>query len=60
MIHPTLQLTDEPFEQLAAISQDVRLELTAKGEDATHWGRNGKPIAYNPALLIFGAANNLD
>jgi Uma2 family endonuclease len=29
---PVLQLTDEQFEQLAAVNQDLRLELTAKGE----------------------------
>lgn len=29
---PVLQLTDEQFEQLSAVNQDLRLELTAKGE----------------------------
>ncbi len=29
---PVLKLTDEQFEQLAAVNQDLRLELTAKGE----------------------------
>lgn len=29
---PVLKLTDEQFEQLAAVNSDLRLELTAKGE----------------------------
>ena len=29
---PALKLTDEKFEQLIAVNQELRLELTAQGE----------------------------
>ncbi|MDF5706957.1 MAG: Uma2 family endonuclease [Nostoc sp. S4] len=61
---PNLQFTDEEFEQIIAVNQDLRLELTAQGELVIMLPIEGETGNHNFDLLgqlwFWNSKNNLD